>query len=258
MKVKNMNIKINQIYQEDCLETLRKIDNQTVDFCIADFPYNISNYSNSLTKRGSNFIKGDFGKWDKWNKIEDYLDWVIKIVKEIQRVLKPLASSLFFFNNRMAGWIAYELERRKILVYKSPIIWEKNNPIPNIRKSGFRSSFEHGVWMINSQVNYTEDSKAIVKSKTFNFLKQSEMKNIMKYNIGQNITKHPTEKPLELIERVINIFTNKDDLVLDLFSGSGNAIIASKYLQRNFISCEIDKKYCFAIKERLRQQKLNI
>ena len=65
----------------DCIEEIKKIDNKSIDFCIADFPYNISNYKNSITKKGNDFVKGDFGSWDKWNNMEDYLNWVFNISK---------------------------------------------------------------------------------------------------------------------------------------------------------------------------------
>ena len=94
-------------------------------------------------------------------------------------MLKPLASCLFFFGNKLAGWIAYELERRGIFVYKSPIIWVKNNPLPHIRKTGFRSSFEHAVWLINSQEKNIGNANIVIKSKVFNFQKQEEMMNVV-------------------------------------------------------------------------------
>jgi len=242
----------NKILLGDCLEELKKFPDGCVDYCIADFPYNISNYGNSITKKGNNFIKGDFGEWDKWDDMEEYLKWVFKISKEIQRVLKPLASCLFFFDNRQAGWIAYELERRGIFIYKSPIIWIKNNPIPKIRKIGFRSSFEHAVWLINSQERYIGNATITIKSKVFNFQEQIEMMNVMKYNIGQKESKHPTEKPLILTKRMINIFTNENDIILDPFLGSGTTAVAAKTLDRNYIGIEKEIKYITIAKERLK------
>lgn len=254
--MKNLEDIINKVHCADCLEFMKELPNKCVDYCIADFPYNISNYGNSITKKGNNFVRGDFGNWDKWEDMEKYLEWVFNVCKEIQRVLKPLASCLFFFDNRQAGWIAYELERRGVFVYKSPIIWVKNNPIPHLRKTGFRSSFEHGVWMINSQERYIGNAKIVIKPKTFNFLKQEEMMNVMRYNIGQKETEHETEKPFELLKRFIQIFTNENDLVLDMFSGSGNCSVAAKYLGRRFIGCEISEKYCEIARQRLRQDLL--
>ena len=249
-----MKLQLNKIYQGDCIEVMKTMPENSIDYCIADFPYNISNYGNSITKKGNNFVKGDFGEWDKWEDMEEYLDWVFDVSKEIQRLLKPLASCLFFFDSRQAGWISYELERRGIFVYKSPIIWVKNNPIPHLRKTGFRSSFEHGSWLINSQERYIGNAKIVIKPKIFNFQEQVEMMNVMKYNIGKKETKHPTEKPLELTSRFIKIFTNENNLVLDPFLGSGTTAVACKHLKRNYIGIELNPEYIKLARQRLRQE----
>jgi len=128
--------------------------------------------------------------------------------------------------------------------------------LPNIRKNGFRSSFEHAVWMINSQEQYVGNPNIVIKSKIFNFQKQEEMMNVMSYNIGQKKTEHPTEKPLNLTGRFINIFTNKGDVVLDPFLGSGTTAAAAQTLHRNFIGIEIDPKFCEMARQRLRQHPL--
>lgn len=201
-------------------------------------------------------MKSDFGEWDKWQTIEEYLNWVFEVSALIQKKMKPLASCLFFFSNKLAGWIGYELEKRRIFIYKAPIIWVKKNPLPNIRKSGFRSSFEQAVWLINSQEAYIDNSNIVIKSKTFNFQQQEEMMNVMSYNIGQNKTLHPTEKPLNLTGRFINIFTNKGDVVLDPFMGSGTSAVATQMLGRNYIGIEISEKYCAMARERLKQHPL--
>ena len=243
---------IGQVVWADCLELMKMLPDKSIDYCIVDFPYNISNYGNSITKKGNKFVKGDFGEWDKWEDMEVFLSWVFQISKEIQRILKPLASCLFFFDNRQAGWISYELERRGIFVYKSPIILVKNNPIPHLRKSGFRSSFEHGTWLINSQERYIGNAKIVIKPKTFNFQEQEEMMNVMRYNIGQNLTEHPTEKPLKIIQRFINIFTNESDLIFDPFMGSFTTAIAAESLGRRWIGTELSENYCRIGEERIK------
>lgn len=237
------------LYKGDSLEILPLLAEDSIDFVFSDFPYNISNNKNSLTKRGATAVIGDFGCWDKWDTMEGYLTWVENIAIGLKRVSKDKISLILFFDNRMAGYIAYTLELKSIVVYKAPIIWEKNNPIPHFRKSGFRSAFEHGVWLINTVKSKTPDD--VVKPNTFNFLSQKEMTNVMRYNIGQNITTHPTEKPIELVSRMVEVFTNKDDVVLDAFAGSGTTGVACKKLGRHYIMIEKEEKYCEMIKTRL-------
>ncbi len=161
-------------------------------------------------------MRADFGEWDKWPDTESYLDFVFRVCREYKRILKPKASMVLFFGYRHASWIAYELERRGLFTYRQPIILEKENPLPHIKKNGFRSCMEYGVWLVN-------DGGQFRAPKTFNFLGQEQMKSIIGYKIGKDgrkVTKHPTEKPLAPIARLIKIFTNPGDLVLDTFAGS--------------------------------------
>jgi DNA modification methylase len=98
-----------------------------------------------------------------------------------------------------------------------PLIFEKANPLTHFRKNGFRSCYEMGIWLVNDGGNFSQP-------KTFHFLDQKIMKNVMPYHIGQQgekLTRHPTEKPLRLISHLVEIFTNQGDIVLDSFAGSG-------------------------------------
>lgn len=123
---------------------------------------------------------------------------------------------VLFFGYRHASWIAFELERRGHFTYRQPIILQKTNPMPHIKKTGFRSCMEYAVWLVN-------DGGEFRAPKTFNFLGQDAMTSIIPYKIGhegRKGKKHPTEKPLEPIARLIRIFSNEGDVVLDSFAGS--------------------------------------
>lgn len=240
---------INRIMTIDCLEYLKMLDDKSVDFVLSDFPYNISGYGNSLTKRGNDIVPGDFGEWDKWSSMSEYIEWVNTVIKELIRVTKPRSSLIIFLDNRLAGYIGYDLERKGICKYKSPIILRKVNPIPHIRKTGFRSSFEHAIWLIND--NPAQDET--IKPHTFNFISQKDMCNVIDYAIGQNESGHPTEKPLWVFRNFIKIFSNENDIVLDTFMGSGTTAIASKQSNRRFLGCDTSLDYCKMANERLKQ-----
>jgi len=87
-------------------------------------------------------VKADFGDWDKWETEEEYLDFVFDVCREYKRILKPNGSLVLFFSYQYAGWIGYELKKRGIFSLRVPIIFEKTNPLPQIRKNGFRSCYE--------------------------------------------------------------------------------------------------------------------
>jgi len=231
----------NKIYQGDCIEELNKFPDESVDLIIADFPYNISNYGNSITKVGSKFKKADFGEWDKFD-LEEYCLWVVKVMKEVERVLKPKHQAYCWFDNHFTGHYTYLIEKETGLTQKCPIVCYKRNPIPQMRKKNFRSSFDMCVL-------FTKDKDK--KCEPFNFLQQSEMKNVQEYNL-KKLTEHPTEKNLELVKRFIKISSNKGDLVVDCFAGSGTTAVASMELKRNFIVIEKDAKYFKMCEDRIK------
>mgnify|MGYP003381797295 FL=1 len=95
-----------------------------------------------------------------------------------------------------------------------PLIWVKDNPMPSVKRTTFRSAYEMGLWLIN-------DGGAFKPPRTFNFLTQARMRNVMSYLIGRDGAKrtgHPTEKPELLTRRLVEIFTNEGDIVLDSFA----------------------------------------
>lgn len=236
---------IHKIVQGDCLEKMKLLKDNSIDFICADFPYNISN-NPWLTMKGDKIVKADFGDWDKWDNQEDYLSFVFEVCKEYQRILKPNASMVLFFSYRTSGWIAYELQRRGMFSFRSPIIFNKTNPMPHIRKNGFRSCHEGAVWLVN-------DGWKFDRPKTFNFLGQSKMKNVLNYKIGKEGNRqsnHPTEKPEFLIGGLIEIFTNPSDIVLDNFAGGWTTGVAAYKKGRHCISIEREPGYINAIRAR--------
>lgn len=247
-------LELNKIYQMDCLEGMKLLDDNSVDCVISDFPYNISNYGNSLTKKGDDLVRGDFGEWDKWDSMDEYINRVFDVVKLLKQKCVENANIILFFDNRQAGWFGYELERKKMLSYKSPLILVKNNPLPHIRKKGFRSSFEHAIWMVNK---IREKDFDVVKGYYFNFLEQDEMMNVQAYNIGQKTTTHPTEKPLRIIKRFVTVFCKEGGVVLDCFMGSGTTAVACKETNRNFIGFETETSYMEMANKRLSQKVLD-
>lgn len=94
-------------------------------------------------------VKADFGDWDKWETEEEYLNFVFDVCREYKRILKPNGSLVLFFSYQYAGWIGYELKKRGLFSFRVPIIFEKLNPLPQIRKNSFRSCYEMGLWLVN-------------------------------------------------------------------------------------------------------------
>jgi DNA modification methylase len=217
----------NQIILGDCFEVLSKMDKNSVDLILTDPPYNISKSSN-FTKNSTNIkfnkISIDFGEWDKE---EVNLD---KLFSEYKRVLKPGGTMIIFYD-------VWKAERLKITAedhgFRQPRIcqWIKNNPTP-----------------INSKVNYLSNAIEFFftftkgKKPTFN---SSYDKGIYNFPLchGHERTEHPTQKPIELIKSIIEKHSNKGDIILDTFGGSGTLAEAALLLDRKYILVEKDEKY---------------
>jgi DNA modification methylase len=233
-------MQLNKIYKMDAVEFLKQLPDESMDLGILDFPYNISNYGRSITKVGSNFVTANFGEWDKYN-VEEHINWVLEIMKEVNRVLKKDRCVFIFLDNHYAGHYTYLIERQTELQQKCPIVLFKRNPIPQLYKRNFRSSFDFCILFVKNK-----DKKCAV----FNFQNQTDMKNVQEYNL-KKLTKHPTEKNMEIIKRFIKIGSNEGDVVFDCFMGSGTTAVASKQLGRNFVGCEINEEYIEMANKRL-------
>ena len=110
------------------------------------------------------------------------------------------------------------------------LVWEKTNPTPSIRKKTWRQSTELIIHAHNKD--------------DYNFIDQNYNRNVLKENTCSHETlPHPTQKPIKLIKKVVEIISNKDDLILDPFAGSGTTAIACHDLKRNFICIEKEPEY---------------
>ena len=127
------------------------------------------------------------------------------------------------------------------------MVWHKTNPIPNIRKSSFLNSCELIVCLWN-------------KGHTWNFSKQNEMHNFIESAICMGKErikepKHPTQKPISVLEHIIKIASNENDIVFDPFMGVGLTGKAALNLRRRFIGIELEKEYYKATVKRLSKRR---
>lgn len=236
----------NRLYRGDCLKLLPTLPDNSIDFICSDLPYNISG-KGGLTKVHSRVVPANFGAWDQWETEDDYFAFVFAVCKAYHRLLKPNASAVLFLSYYTGGWIAKELERQNLFSFRGPLIFAKENPLPNIRQSGFRSCFEQAFWLMK------HEDGASWQPRTFNFISQQAMKNVQSYRIGPGYKKsqHPTEKPEYLIQWLVEVFTNPGDVVLDSFAGGGTTPAACKQAGRRYIAMEQDMRYFDLMCERL-------
>jgi len=241
---------MNNIIQGDCIEELKKLPENSVDAIITDPPYMISQEGKKLSRKSLSSkswkrnmdVKLDFGKWDSFKDEKEFFDFTESWFKESIRVLKPKGWIYVFFDKQKLGYFDLLLSKKYGIKPRTVFAWLKSNPCPSFRKVNWLSASEF-IWV---------GSKGECKLK--NFLKQTEMFNYMitpnKSSYGK--TKHPTEKPLILIEKFVEVNTNEGDIVLDPFLGSGTTAIACLKLNRRFIGIEKEEEYVKIAKARIK------
>ncbi|HOW60553.1 MAG TPA: site-specific DNA-methyltransferase [Candidatus Moranbacteria bacterium] len=233
----------------DALDILPKI-NKKFDAVIVDPPYNTANKNTKILK-GRKARSSDFGKWDYFSD-DEYLLFTDKWIKNTKNKVKESGNLLIFSKLEYISDIKRIYEKHDFK-HHATIIWHKTNPAPQIRKTGFLSSCEAILWATKGfnekKIDYT-----------FNFTKQNEMHNHIKADfvetpicMGNERTKHPTQKPAKVLEHLLKIFTNENDWVLDCFAGSGTLQSSADQLKRNSISIENDNEYFEIMKNRAKK-----
>ncbi len=224
----------------NCLEILPQINRESIDLIFADPPSNLSNKKFLTTKSGKP-VKCDKGKWDEIKNIHEFnLNWI----KECIKVLKPQGTlwiSGTLHNYPSIGMALKELDMWII----NDIVWFKRNAPPVLSCNRLAPSTEI-IWLASKNKKYFFNYNL---AKEINNGKQ--MRNLWEITAKRHKTSHPTEKPEDLLERIILLGSNEGDLILDPFMGSGTTGVVAKKLNRNFIGIEIDKEYFEIAKSRI-------
>ena len=233
-------VELNKIYNMDCLEYLKKIPDNFVDLIVTDPPYNVSQKNNI--------------KYKKFNIVKNFGDWdfgfdPLPVLKELKRVLKPKGQIyVFCATKQIPIYINFFEENCNFI---NLMVWSKTNPAPRLSKTNWVFANEYIVYAINEKGKPSEA--------TFNYAKHREMFNLFVTSSLQskerlkvnNKAVHPTQKPLSILRRLIEVSSKEGDVVLDCFMGVGSTAVACKELGRNFIGCELSKKYFQLSNQRL-------
>jgi site-specific DNA-methyltransferase (adenine-specific) len=249
---------LNKNYLGDCVEIMSKLQDKQVQLILTDPPYNASKGGVNLpdNKTGGAYYKVN-EEWDKFDKYSDYLDFTKKWVKEADRILSENGTILVCCSLHNLGEVILSL---KELNYKplNIITWRKPNAMPNITKRMLTHSTEFIVWFAKEKnwiFNYD-------KMKKYNEGKQ--LRDVWDFPSCQGPERikgeegrsaHPTQKPLKLFKRLIEMASNEGDLVLDPFMGSGTTAIACEELKRNWVGIESKEAYFKISEERLTEHR---
>ncbi len=237
-----------QLINADVLDALKEIGTESVDFVFADPPYFLSN--DGFTVKSGKAVSVNKGAWDKSFGFNSEMDFHEAWISECLRVLKPngtIAISGTYHSIYKCGFLLQKLGCRIV----NDITWFKPNGAPALAGRNFTASHETILWA----------SKGKKAKHVFNYAisKNWEVENDKLYSKGKQMRSvwsipstpkreklegsHPTQKPLELLRRLVAMCTNEGDTVLDPFCGSGTTGVACVLLQRNFIGIDLDQSY---------------
>jgi len=230
----------------DFYEEIKKIHANSVDLIITDPPYNIST-ERIVSMDGRGNISRNFGEWDKIENA-DFLSQMKFWAAEFYRILKPNGSCYVFCADEYSSYMR-DIFEGEGLIPRNALVWCKTNPGTQHVQTNFKNAFEIIRFFTKAQTGHT-----------FNWQGENEMRNWLETPICQGNerikdekkeTLHPTQKPEKVIRHLMEISSNRGDVVFDGFMGVGTTARVAKDLDRKFVGIEKDSTYFDAAQERL-------
>lgn len=235
-----------KIINNDSLKEMEKISSDSIDLILTDPPYNLGNFMNN---RNTNLkkMRNNFFAASGWDNLE-YEDWIKNMDKffmESHRILKKGGTLLIFMSIlKIESLIA--ISEKYNFYYKTTGIWHKKNPMPRNMNLHFVNSNECWIYFINEKKTGTFNNEKL----ELDYIETSITPiNEKKYG------KHPTQKPIALMEHFVKLLSNENETILDPFLGSGTTAVASKKLKRKFIGIEINPEYYLISRKRVENEK---
>ena len=229
-----------RLYHGDCLEILAQIPESSVDLVFADPPYFLSN--GGITCHAGKMVSVHKGDWDKSRGADENHAFNRDWLAAAQRVLKPNGSIWVSGTAHVIHSVGFAMQQLGFKLLND-ISWVKPNPPPNLSCRYFTHATETIIWAAkNKKSRHTFNYKLM---KVYNHNKQ--MKSVWEIRPPESwekkFGKHPTQKPVALLERILLASTNEGDLVLDPFAGGATTLIAALRLHRHALGCDLSLDY---------------
>ena len=238
------------IFNLDCLEVLSHINENSVDMIFADPPYMLSN--DGFTCQNGRMVNVNKGKWDESKGFEEDINFHDTWIAACKRVLKPEGTIWISGTYHSIYQCGYLLQKIGFHILND-ITWFKPNASPNLSCRFFTASHETLIWARKDKnakhtFNYDEMKNGIFpedKIKKENTQMRSVWSIPKLKKEEKEFGAHPTQKPLDLLLRIIKASTKEGDVILDPFNGSGTTGIAALLTDgRFYIGAEVDDGYC--------------
>lgn len=253
-------MELNKIICGDTIEEMKKLPNECVDLIFSDPPYWMR-VSGTLNRVEGTEFDGCDDDWDnQFETNEDYKEFTKKWVTECKRILKPNGSFWVIGGTQCIYAIGAILQDLGFW-FINDVIWYKKNPTPNFMGTRLNNSHETLIWCVKSpKSKFTFNYKTGKELNTDNVTEEEYIKGVRKqmgsvWKIGicqgdERIKKedgsklHSTQKPEELLRRIIAISSKVGDTVFDPFGGTMTTSVVAKRMGRKYLTIEREKEYC--------------
>ena len=247
-------LKTNILINDDCIDAMDAMPENSVDMVFADPPYNLQ-LGEGLTRPNNSKVNGVDDEWDKFDTFKSYDDFSDKWMSAARRILKPTGTIWVIGSYHNIYRVGAKVQDLGFWILND-VVWVKTNPMPNFRGTRLTNAHETMIWASKSKDSkYTFNYHAL---KALNEDLQMRSDWTMPICTGGERLKdengdkvHPTQKPESLLYRAIIASTNPGDVILDPFSGTGTTAAVAKKMGRKYIGIEQDKTYLAYAQKRL-------
>ncbi|MBA4162189.1 MAG: modification methylase [Novosphingobium sp.] len=252
-EVARPDLPLGQILDGDCVAAMRRLPTDSVDMIFADPPYNLQ-LGGDLSRPDGSHVDAVTDHWDQFDSFAAYDKFSREWLTEARRVLKPNGSIWVIGSYHNIFRLGAMMQDMGFWILND-VVWRKANPMPNFKGTRFTNAHETLIWCsMGEKAKYTFNYRLM---KTLNDELQMRSDWVLPICSGQERLKkggtkvHPTQKPEALLYRVMLATTNKGDVVLDPFFGTGTTGAVAKRLGREWIGCEREGVYREAALERI-------
>jgi len=247
---------LNQILCGDCIEIMRKIPDASIDAIFADSPYNLQLGAKTLYRpEDQTAARAVRDNWDYFESNAEYDEFTRNWMRECKRILKPDGAMWVIGSYHNIFRVGSILQDMGFWILND-IVWVKTNPMPNFRGTRFTNAHETLIWATPTKTGkYTFNYETMKK---LNGGKQMRSDWDINICLGEERVKdengkslHNTQKPMDLLRRVILSSTKPGDIILDPFVGSGTTAATAKELGRQFIGIDREESYVNAARARV-------
>lgn len=237
-----------KLYHANSLDFLKQMPENSVDMIFADPPYMLSN--GGFTVHAGKMVSVNKGEWDVSSGLKKDFDFQLSWIDACHRVLKPSGTIWVSGTYHSIYQCGFALQVKKFHILND-IAWFKPNASPNLSCRFFTASHETLIWARKDKKAKHVFNYDLMKNGDWpeDSLKKQNLQMRSVWSIGtpkpqeKKFGKHPTQKPIDLLRRIILASTNKGDVVLDPFTGSSTTGLAACMYGRKFIGIDLEAKY---------------